>query len=146
MANNSFADADGKPLLIKANLALPRCPHCKIAQPLLESKAHAQSNGTSGHRTWYLYTCSVCGGGVLAAHASNIAHVIALYPFAAPVTDHDHKAPIEDTHPHLREFLAFLEELNRESERGAVLVAATMIDELLRRSTSFASVVRNANS
>jgi Domain of unknown function (DUF4145) len=68
-------------LLIKANLALPRCPHCKIAQPLLESKAHAQSNGTGGHRTWYLYTCSVCGGGVLAAHASNIAHVVALYPF-----------------------------------------------------------------
>jgi mannitol operon repressor len=41
--------------------------------------------------------------------------------------------PFEETHPHLREFSAFLKELNRESERGAVLIAAAMIDDLLER-------------
>jgi hypothetical protein len=32
-----------------------------------------------------------------------------------------------------RDFLDFLGALNKESERGAVLVAATMIDDLLER-------------
>ncbi|MGO4704483.1 transcriptional regulator [Microvirga sp. 2MCAF38] len=38
---------------------------------------------------------------------------------------------IEQTHPHLSEFLAFLKELNKETERGAALAAAAMIDDLL---------------
>ncbi len=41
--------------------------------------------------------------------------------------------PFEETHPHLREFTAFLKELNKESERGAVLISAAMIDDLLER-------------
>jgi DNA-binding MltR family transcriptional regulator len=41
--------------------------------------------------------------------------------------------PFEETHPHLREFNAFLEALNKESDRGAALIAATMIDDLLGR-------------
>jgi mannitol operon repressor len=35
------------------------------------------------------------------------------------------------TLPHLIEFTAFLEELNKESDRGAALVSAAMLDELL---------------
>lgn len=42
--------------------------------------------------------------------------------------------PFHETHPHLIEFNAYLQELNKESPRGAVLVSATMIDELLKRS------------
>lgn len=38
------------------------------------------------------------------------------------------------THPHLSEFNAFLDELHRESDRGAVLISCSMIDELLTRS------------
>jgi mannitol operon repressor len=34
---------------------------------------------------------------------------------------------------HLKEFFAFLKELNRESERGAALIVASMIDEQLRQ-------------
>lgn len=37
------------------------------------------------------------------------------------------------SHPHLKEFTAFLNELNRETERGAVLVSCALIDDLLRR-------------
>lgn len=45
----------------------------------------------------------------------------------------DKPHPILATHPHLREFLTFLDHLNAESERGQVLIAATMIDDLLGR-------------
>ena len=41
--------------------------------------------------------------------------------------------PFEVSHPHLREFKAFLTELNKETPRGAALVSATMIDDLLGR-------------
>jgi len=41
--------------------------------------------------------------------------------------------PFEETHPHLREFTAFLNVLNKESERGAVLISAAMVDDLLGR-------------
>jgi len=41
--------------------------------------------------------------------------------------------PFEETHPHLREFNAFLKALSKESDRGVVLVAATMLDDLLER-------------
>ena len=41
--------------------------------------------------------------------------------------------PILDTHPHLGEFMAFLDDLNAESERGQVLISAAMIDDLLLR-------------
>ena len=44
------------------------------------------------------------------------------------------RTPFEETHPHLREFKAFLNALNKESERGAVLIAAAMLDDLLQRS------------
>lgn len=35
---------------------------------------------------------------------------------------------------HLKEFQEFLDLLNKESDRGAVLVAAAMLDDLLERS------------
>ncbi|HUN84808.1 MAG TPA: MltR family transcriptional regulator [Terracidiphilus sp.] len=42
--------------------------------------------------------------------------------------------PLEETHPHLKEFTAFLDSLNKESDRGAVLIAAAMLDDLLGKS------------
>jgi|SRR5579862_2560652 len=42
--------------------------------------------------------------------------------------------PLEETHPHLKEFGAFLSVLNKESDRGAVLISATMLEDLLGRS------------
>lgn len=44
------------------------------------------------------------------------------------------RVPPGELKPHLREFGAFLDELNRESDRGVVLIATSFIDELLRRS------------
>lgn len=41
--------------------------------------------------------------------------------------------PLSETHPHLGEFTAFLEVLNKESDRGAVLISVSMLDDLLER-------------
>jgi mannitol operon repressor len=46
------------------------------------------------------------------------------------VMGHEQK-PFEETHPHLKDFNAFLDVLSKESERGAALISATMIDDLL---------------
>lgn len=40
---------------------------------------------------------------------------------------------VEETPPHLREFLAFLPELSEETDRGMALITTSFIDELLRR-------------
>ncbi|TWR31427.1 DUF4145 domain-containing protein [Mucilaginibacter pallidiroseus] len=45
----------------------------------------------------------------------------------------NNKKNILDTHPHLKDFLDFLPKLNEESDRGAVLIAATMIEDLLEK-------------
>lgn len=51
----------------------------------------------------------------------------------APDGPPDDLPPLNETPPHLREFLAFLPELNKESDRGAALIATSFLDELLRR-------------
>lgn len=43
------------------------------------------------------------------------------------------RPPITETYPHLRDFLAFLPEANRESDRGLVLISMSFIDDLVRR-------------
>lgn len=43
------------------------------------------------------------------------------------------RVPLEVSQPHLKEFLAFLPELNKELDRGMVLIATSFIDELLLR-------------
>jgi mannitol operon repressor len=42
-------------------------------------------------------------------------------------------SPLSVSHPHLSEFERYLAMLRKESDRGAVLISCSMIDELLRR-------------
>jgi mannitol operon repressor len=44
--------------------------------------------------------------------------------------------PFEETHPHLKDFATFLDDFNKETERGAALAAAAFIDDLLQRTLS----------
>src|ERR1700688_2397074 len=39
--------------------------------------------------------------------------------------------PFEETHPHLKEFKRFLDEMNKETDRGTALISAAMLDDLL---------------
>ena len=41
--------------------------------------------------------------------------------------------PFEETHPHLKEFAVFLDDFNKETERGAALAAAAFLDDLLNK-------------
>jgi DNA-binding MltR family transcriptional regulator len=45
----------------------------------------------------------------------------------------NHIRPLLETHPHLNSFLDFLADFNKETERGAALAAAAMLDEQLGR-------------
>ena len=45
-----------------------------------------------------------------------------------PVTE---RRPLTETHPHLKDFLPFLDDLNKETARGAVLVAAAYLERQL---------------
>jgi histone deacetylase complex regulatory component SIN3 len=40
---------------------------------------------------------------------------------------------LEETHPHLKGFGEFLEELNKETERGAALASAAFVDDLVQQ-------------
>lgn len=44
-----------------------------------------------------------------------------------------HTRPFEETHPHLKTFVEFLEDFNKESERGAALSSTAYVDHLLER-------------
>jgi hypothetical protein len=43
------------------------------------------------------------------------------------------RSALLQTHPHLKDFMAFLDHLIQESERGQVLISATMLDDLLMK-------------
>jgi mannitol operon repressor len=46
------------------------------------------------------------------------------------------KKTFEETHPHLKSFTKYLDELNKETERGAALISAAMLDDLLAQCLS----------
>lgn len=43
------------------------------------------------------------------------------------------RKPIEETHPHLKDFFKFLPELNKESARGCVLISCSYLDDVMRQ-------------
>ena len=49
------------------------------------------------------------------------------------MTDHRH---LLDTHPNLKEFAPFLDDLNKESERGAVLISVSYLERQLKEIVS----------
>lgn len=46
------------------------------------------------------------------------------------------QGPLPDTHPHLKEFAPFLDDLNKESERGAVLISVSYLERQLKEIVS----------
>ncbi len=46
---------------------------------------------------------------------------------------HSSRPSFEQTHPHLKNFAAFLPEMEKESDRGMALIATSFIDELIRQ-------------
>src|SRR3546814_9820497 len=82
----AFTDRSGNVLQLLADLALSRWTHGGIANPYLQAGSGFETNGRGGSRYWQVYTCSVCGGVVLAASRKGSAEAIEIYPSTAEIS------------------------------------------------------------
>ena len=75
-------DKHGQPLQVGSDLALFRCPHCSIADPMLANiGGELITEGRGGRRQWSLFACRTCGGAVMAATRHGSTLVIECYPW-----------------------------------------------------------------
>lgn len=127
-------------LQLAQHLELARCPHCRIDHPNLDSVGYFSGDGgrmtnqlvTKDHqgnlaRTWKLYTCSRCGGAVLAGATiysnGTIDEVDEIYP--AP-TQVDEALP-----PTAKEYLT--QAINSlHAPAGSVMLCASAVDAMLK--------------
>src|SRR5947207_1279456 len=109
-----------------ANLHLARCPHCRIANPLL-SAIHSFDTATSANsnrRRWRVYVCSTCGGGVLGA---------ALSIPGAPISEIIPKPEtLDEGLP--EKAAAFLRQAveSMHAPSGAIMLCASSVDAMLK--------------
>lgn len=120
------------------HLELARCPHCRIAHPNLSSNLFYNEGDTDYHllttdhrqqqeRLWAVYTCSRCGGVVLAAArfygASSMDPVSEIYPTPVQVDD---ALP-----PTAKEYLTqAIDSLHAPA--GSVMLCASAVDAMLK--------------
>ena len=108
------------------SLDLDRCPHCRIAKPLLAAM-HGFNTADSAdlsRRQWRVYVCSSCGGAVLGAAALDVSpYIVEVYP--SPET-------IEQGLPAKAEafLLQAIECLHAPS--GAIMLCASSVDAMLK--------------
>lgn len=107
-------------------LELERCPHCKVAKPLLgrvwhmDTADHAKEN----KRFWSTYLCKSCGGVILAVSPFNVDHdITCIWP--AP------QAVAEEVPVRAREFLSQAI-ASLHAPAGAVMLTASAVDAMLK--------------
>jgi hypothetical protein len=84
----NLSNADGQPLRTGNEiLPLARCPHCGIARPFLRENHRVDTNASGGHRLWWLYVCTTCGGAVIISTTSGQTDVLEVHPFQPGQTD-----------------------------------------------------------
>ena len=112
------------------NLKVARCPHCRIANPLLlKIGSHFSHNhANSGVRYWLFSSCQTCGGVVVAGvphdRATGISRgEIEIYPEPPGVSAAIPAIPRR-----------YLEQANNtlNAPDGAVLLAASAVDAMLK--------------
>lgn len=107
-------------------LELERCPHCKVAKPLLarvwnmDTSDHAKGN----KRFWSTYLCKSCGGVVLAVSPIDSTHdITCIWPTPQSVA--------EEVPARAREFLSqAISSLHAPA--GAVMLTASAVDAMLK--------------
>jgi len=107
-------------------LELERCPHCKIAYPLL---TRVWNMATADHakvsrRFWSTYLCNSCGGVILAVSPIDAAHdIICIWPSPQAVA--------EEVPARARDFLSqAIGSLHAPA--GAVMLTASAVDAMLK--------------
>ena len=110
---------------LKSQLELLKCPHCKVAKPMLSQNHRFQTTDHSGAnpRFWAVYVCSSCGGLVLASSPRGTGLVSEIYP--RPVTV-DQNIP----DPARSYLLQALDSLH--SPAGCVMLCASAVDAMLK--------------
>ena len=108
------------------HLELDRCPHCKVAKPLLnrvwnlETRDHANGN----KRFWSTYLCKSCGGVVLTVSPIDVTHdITCILP--------ELQAVAEEVPARAREFLSQAI-ASLHAPAGAVMLTASAVDAMLK--------------
>lgn len=108
------------------NLSLSRCPHCRVAKPLLNRQHKMETRDHSGQivREWYVYACSTCGGVVVASVVNGTGRQVAeVFP---SIGDLDDAIP-ERARSYLKQARDSL-----HAPAGAVMLAASAVDAMLK--------------
>ncbi len=108
-----------------AQLALTRCPHCRVDSPSLLSKANFETSGIVGgaRRFWRAYACARCGGGVTACSGQDAGVAQQVFPEPDSV-DEALPSPAREYLIQARDSLA--------APAGAVMLAASAVDAMLK--------------
>jgi len=108
-----------------ANLDLPRCPHCGIAEPHLSGiHRHANIGRHMGRRYWIIYECSVCKGLVAAWALDDGGTVIQFFPTVPIIDDMVPERP--------REYLSQAQE-SLAQPAASIVVSASAVDSILKQ-------------
>src|SRR5262249_11787782 len=112
-------------LRLIGNLDLDRCPHCGIARPHLAQHTKFESLGNRGRRLWATYACTVCGGAVVAACASEDTNATVLEYHPALPTIQD------GIPPRATECLKQATE-SLAQPMGSIMLSASAVDAMLK--------------
>ncbi len=106
-------------------LELERCPHCQVDRPSLNTLGRFQTQSHTGgsRRLWKVYTCTRCGGCVLAAGTDDNAMATELYPASREA---DSNVP-DKARAFLNQALQSL-----HAPAGSVMLAASAVDAMLK--------------
>jgi hypothetical protein len=106
-------------------LELDRCPHCKVDKPSMHSLSNFKTytHDGSNQRFWKCYSCSRCGGVVMAAAQQDNGSVIEMYPDSIIIH--------ESIPSPARDFLTqAIDSLH--SPAGSVMLSASAVDAMLK--------------
>lgn len=109
--------------LLSDPLDLERCPHCKVDRPSLWRRWVDRIADYRGTYTgvWAAFVCARCGKAVLVQANDHTDEILAIYPQPA---EFDESIPERARH--------YLREASNSAPSGAVMVAASAIDAMLK--------------
>jgi hypothetical protein len=110
---------------LSQNLAIPRCPHCSVANPNLYKQWNVDTNDYAGTspRKWIVYVCGRCGGLVSAWAKDYNEEVMEYFPVTEAIKDDIPERP----RAYLQQALE-----SQHAPAGALMLAASAVDAMLR--------------
>lgn len=106
-------------------LILDKCPHCKVAKPLLQRQSNYETQNSDGEnpRYWGAYICSQCGGVTLAWSYYDGEEIQEMYPESKIV---DPVIP-EQAREYLKQAIDSL-----HAPAGSIMLSSSSVDAMLK--------------